>query len=159
MRRNLSTLLMNLGLVFLAIIAPGCGEKSIAEKDVRNQDASAAKAVNLEETIIGNWQMTAFNIIDPNVGEMALDYARNIAPTVKYVFKADGEYEVTSKTILKPKKGIWKKGVEKNQILVQMGNEPKMLISLDKQEENHLWCRTQTPGLGNITFQLIRIEE
>jgi len=69
---------MNLGLVFLAIIAPGCGEKSIAEKDVRNQDASAAKAVNLEETIIGNWQMTAFNIIDPNVGEMALDYARTL---------------------------------------------------------------------------------
>ncbi|MFT4778909.1 MAG: hypothetical protein ACI923_001442, partial [Flavobacteriales bacterium] len=31
--------------------------------------------------------------------------------------------------------------------------------SVDKQEENHLWCRTQTPGLGNITFQLIRIEE
>ncbi|MFT5921450.1 MAG: hypothetical protein ACI8TS_000780 [Flavobacteriales bacterium] len=159
MKRNLSTLLINLALVSLTIVAIGCGEKSIAEKDVRNPEASKVKAESLEETIIGNWQMTAFNIIDPNVGEMALDYARNIAPTVKYVFKADGEYEVTTKTILKPKKGIWKKGVEKNQIFVQIGNEPKMLISVDKQEENHLWCRTQTPGLGNITFQLIRIEE
>lgn len=164
MKRRTNSLVSSISavaLVFtLGFFIPACGEKSIAEKDVESTPAQQKSTETEFETIIvGKWQMTAFNIIDPNAGSMALDYAREVSSTVKYTFRANGEYELTSKTVETPKTGTWKKGPQKNQVIIQMGNEPKMLLTLEKQEENHLWCRTQTPRRGDVTFQLLRIEE
>ncbi len=146
-------------LIVAVVLIGACGEKSIAEKEVSNPSAELSNEADFQNIIVGKWQMTAFNIIDPNAGSMALDYAREVSSTVKYTFKANGEYELTSKTVETPKTGTWKKGPQKNQVIIQMGNEPKMLLTLEKQEENHLWCRTQTPRMGDVTFQLLRIEE
>lgn len=151
-RNNITTFLMPalaIAAICLICLGAGCGEAQSAA-DQREK----AAVVNASEIIIGKWQMSDFQINDPNAGSRAKDYAREVAPSIVYEFFEDGTYTIVSATVQKPKQGSWKAGSVSNEIIIQMGNEAKMFILIDKATEDHLWCRSQTTRMGDVHFQL-----
>ena len=138
----------------LICLGAGCGDAST------NQDEKEmATIVDASKIIIGTWQMSDFQIIDPNAGSVAKDYARKVAPTIVYEFFENGVYTIVSANITTPKEGVWKPGSVSNEIIVQMGNEAKMFILIDKATDDHLWCSSQTTRMGDIHFQLTKRTE
>ena len=112
-----------------------------------------------KQVLIGTWQMGDFTIEDPNVGDVAKDYARDVAPTIQYTFEKDGTYHIRSKTLSKPTEGNWKAGPEKNTVILESGMNPKMAVAFELLEPGKLSCISHTTRMGRITFTLTKIEE
>ena len=155
-RNSLTPFLMSalsIATICFICLGAGCGEASTPI------ESEKATIVNASEIIIGTWQMSNFQINDPNAGSMAKDYAREIAPTIVYEFFENGTYTLVSATVSNPKEGTWKPGSVSNEILIQMGEEAKMFILIDKATEDHLWCTSQTTRMGDVHFQLTKRTE
>ena len=112
-----------------------------------------------KQILIGTWQMGDFTIEDPNVGDVAKDYARDVAPTIQYTFEKDGTYLIRSKTLAKPTEGKWNAGPEKNTVILESGMNPKMAVAYEMIEPGKLSCNSHTTRMGRITFTLTKIEE
>lgn len=114
---------------------------------------------DIQEIIVGEWEVTDFEINTQNINPELLKEAKELALTSSYVFKESGECYM--KYELEELNGSWEYNADNNKIYMQFpesdfGIHVRYIISQYKKDGMEMIWKTDLKELGYTAMKLTR---
>lgn len=132
-------LIIGLALLFFGALTGGCANQS--------------PHINL----VGDWEVVAIDFPDNPAGQAVEKETEKSRSNLRYSFKNDSSYVITSDKLETPVEGDWRTGDEMNTFFWRTGREIAILMRCERQLnvcKKCITCAFYNPELGEVTLHM-----
>lgn len=107
--------------------------------------------------LVGEWEVTSMDFPDNPAGQAVKMETEKSRSNLKYRFKSDSSYVITSDKLETPVEGDWRPGDEMNTFFWRTGREIAIFMRCEREIEACkpcISCAFYNPELGEITLHM-----
>lgn len=132
-------MIIGFAVLFISALTGGCANQS--------------PHINL----VGDWEVTAIKFPDNPAGQAVEKETEKSRSNLRYSFKNDSSYVITSDKLDTPVEGDWRAGDEMNTFFWRTGREIAVFMRCERQPEvckKCISCAFYNPEIGQVTLQM-----
>ncbi len=137
-------LLIAFSLVLMGALPGGCANQS--------------PNINL----VGDWEVTSIDFPDNPAGQAVQKETEHSRQNLRYSFRSDSSYVITSEKLGTPVEGDWRHGEEMNTFFWRTGREIAIFMRCERATEvckNCITCAFYNPELGDVTLHMKSVNQ